>query len=158
LFATSLLAALAAGCGTSGGNRSPDAFVPPVETARSALEASLRAWRGGHPAGPAEASGTRVEVWDSERDPARPLKSFEILGPVDADRARGFAVRLAFDGPPEEEVVRYLVLGQDPLWVFRQEDYERISHWEHKMEEVDEAEDVSPAADAEAPAEPVHHP
>jgi hypothetical protein len=30
-------------------------------------------------------------------------------------------------------LVRYNVLGRDPIWVFRLEDYEMISHWEHPM-------------------------
>ena len=50
-----------------------------------------------------------------------------------SDETRAFAVRLSLENPPEVQVVRYLVVGNDPLWVFRQEDYEMISHWEHPM-------------------------
>lgn len=49
-------------------------------------------------------------------------------------KARPFAVRLVLDKPSETVATRYLVMGQDPLWVFRQEDFERMLHWEHKMD------------------------
>jgi hypothetical protein len=49
-------------------------------------------------------------------------------------KARPFAVRLILGEPREIVATRYLVLGLDPLWVFRQEDFERMLHWEHKMD------------------------
>jgi hypothetical protein len=108
-------------------------YVPSPELAAAALDASLRAWRDGQPAGPVRAQGRSVEVSDSERLSGRRLKAYAILGPIGLEGPRGFAVRLALDAPPEESTVRYLVVGLDPIWVFRQEDYERISHWEHKV-------------------------
>jgi hypothetical protein len=72
-----------------------------------------------------------------------PTVGFEVLGPIDLGVGRGFTVRLDLapeqEGQPAEQVVRYVVFGVDPLWVFRLEDYERISHWEHAMDpDVDE--------------------
>ena len=34
------------------------------------------------------------------------------------------------DHPREERRARYVVLGQAPMWVFRYEDYEMMTHWE----------------------------
>jgi hypothetical protein len=135
----------------------PEAFVPTPELARAALSASLQSWRDGRPRGPvtvnAPALAVTVEVSDSYRSPDRPLQAFEILGPVGTSDVRGFAVRLSFDNPREEQVVRYLVVGKNPLWVFRQEDYERISHWEHKIKE-DEEPAIPPSP---PPKSPPHH-
>ncbi len=41
-------------------------------------------------------------------------------------------------------MVRFLVVGIDPILVFRQEDYELISHWEHKMDPGDEKTAATP--------------
>jgi hypothetical protein len=126
------------------------AYVPEPELARSALSASLRAWRDGHPAGPASVAGVAVEVSDSGRDPARPLREFHILGPIGTDQRRCFAVRLSFDDPADERTERYLVMGRNPIWVFRQDDYDRISHWEHKMEDEAREDDDAPDSTHEA--------
>lgn len=143
-----LALSLFAGCEPSGPRPAPDAFVPAPELARSALAASLQAWRDGRPTGPASVAGVAVEVSDSGRDPARPLRGFTILGPIGADDRRCFAVRLTFDDPAGERTERYLVMGRNPIWVFRQDDYDRISHWEHEVE--DEAEEDAPDATSEA--------
>lgn len=132
-----------AGCRGSGAG-GPERYIPTPEQARSALVAVLRSWREGRPAGTIRIDGATVEVSDSYRSPDRPLKSFEVLGPVGSANARGFAVKLGLANPIEEQVVRYLVVGKNPLWVFRLEDYERISHWEHKMEQEDADEDADP--------------
>lgn len=150
-----VLALVGAGCGGPGAASPGDAFTPSPGLARAALDASLAAWKAGRPAGPATAMGTRVEVSDSDRRPDRPPTDYEILGPIGAEGdPRGFAVRLTFADPPEQAVVRYLVIGRDPVWVFRREDYDRISHWEHRMDpEADEAE-APPAQDHPTPDRP----
>jgi hypothetical protein len=75
------------------------------------------------------------------------LLSYEIVGPLmTIGKARPFAVRLDLGAPPETVSARYLVIGQDPLWVFRQEDFERMLHWEHKMD--GEAASARPAPSA----------
>jgi hypothetical protein len=114
-------------------------MVPSTEQARSALSAALQAWQEGHLGHSIAATNPQVEVVDTYRKLGRPLRKFEILGAVEAERFRCFAVRLSIDDPPEEQVVRYVVFGKVPIWIFRQEDLERTSHWEHKMEETDPA-------------------
>jgi hypothetical protein len=130
-----------AGCGA--GDAPRDRFTPTTEVARSVLQASLDDWRAGHLRGPVRLGAPRIEVSDSYRRSERSLRAFEILGPVGVDERPCFAVRLTLDNPGEDQVVRYLVVGHDPYWVFRWEDYERISHWEHKMED-DEASETPP--------------
>jgi hypothetical protein len=75
------------------------------------------------------------------------LEDFEILGEVPGATARCFAVRLKLREPVGDEKVRYAVFGIDPLWVFRQEDLEMLSHWEHPMPPEEPV--SSPAAEQE---------
>lgn len=125
------------GCSAGPDPGSGGAMVAPeVGAARSALVASLDAWKAGR-RDPREliGSGPAVGVVDSTRRD-RPLVGYEVVGPLllsAGEVARPFAVRLVLGGPREEVSTRYVVAGRDPLWVFLREDYDRILHWEHKM-------------------------
>jgi hypothetical protein len=116
-----------AGCGGR-----PDAtrYVPAEAVAREALEAGLRAWQDGQPPGRVAGSSPAIEVVDTLRRPGQRLASFEILGEVPGNGPRCFAVRLALANPGEIVTERFCVLGIDPLWIFRQEEYEMFLHWE----------------------------
>lgn len=126
-----------------GGCRSrPEGFeryVPAPGPARAAVAAVLDAWREGQPLGEGVGPRGDVHVVDNQRRAGQKLARYEILGEVSADHARAFAVRLILTGPDEEKVVRLLAVGLDPLWVFRQEDFEMIAHWMHPMDEASEA-------------------
>ncbi len=74
-----------------------------------------------------------VQFVDRRRKPHQRLLSFQILGQTDIENARQFTVRLNLEGEESPELVKYNVLGRDPVWVFRLDDYEMISHWEHDM-------------------------
>jgi hypothetical protein len=117
--------------GGCGGQPKPvegyERFIPEPAIARKTLAAMLDEWRDGR-------DPTTVNVVDKHRLPGQRLVRHEILGEVATDGARGFAVRLTLENPNEEPVVRYFVIGVDPIWVFRQEDFELISHWMHPME------------------------
>ena len=129
-----LAASFAAGCG-GGGWGSADLAPPDVRSSTAALVTSLDAWKGDRRAsGVLIGSKPSVGVVDSLRT-ERPLLGYEIVGPLMVvEKARPFAVRLDLDSPRETVETRYLILGRDPLWVFRQEDFERMLHWEHKMD------------------------
>ncbi|ODT97204.1 MAG: hypothetical protein ABS79_07610 [Planctomycetes bacterium SCN 63-9] len=124
---------------------------PPTELARSSLASALDAWKAGRPAGgKLIGSNPGVGVVDTLQA-ERPLVDYEIVGALFAlPEARPFAVRLTLDSPREILSARYVVLGRDPIWVFRQEDYELILHWEHKMS-PEEAEGVAPQSQAPGP-------
>lgn len=72
---------------------------------------------------------------DQHRKPGQKLVAYEVLGDVEVENARQFAARLELSGETEPALVRYNVFGINPTWVFRLEDYELISHWEHKMDD-----------------------
>ena len=93
----------------------------------------LDEWRDGKD----EKTGATVNVVDKGRKPGQRLVRSEVLGEVAAETGRGFAVRLHFEDPEAEVVDRYIVIGTGPVWIFRQHDYEMISHWMHPMEDKD---------------------
>jgi len=126
------LAALAVCCGCT---RAPDAnrYIPSSELARAALEAALSDWQAGLPCGPIDRLKVKVESIDNQRKKDQKLASFEILGEVTQPGVRCFAVRLEFENTQEPSKVRYVVLGIDPLFVYRQEDFELLNRWDHVM-------------------------
>jgi hypothetical protein len=125
-FASVLLAIISVGCGGQSSSR----YFPAEPIARRALETALTAWQDGQGPGQADTGPPVIQVVDTHRRPGQTLESYEILGEVMADGPRCYTVRLSLDNPSEEQKVRFVVLGIDPLWVFRQEEFEMILHWE----------------------------
>jgi hypothetical protein len=127
-----LVASCALGCD---GPNEAGRFVPPEDVAQDALAAVLTAWQRGDAASLALDDKTAIQAVDQHRRPGQTLEAFEIVGEVAGDGGRWFEVELRLDDPPATEQVRYVVVGVNPLWVFRQIDYELLSHWDHPMPE-----------------------
>jgi hypothetical protein len=123
-----VLLALWAG-GGCGRNKS---YIPPAATAREALEAALTAWQNGEAMGKIDTISPPVQVVDTSYwFKGRKLAGYEILDEEARDDGnRGFSVRLQLEQPQDAPVVRYVVVGRSPLWVYRQEDFERLGNWE----------------------------
>ena len=136
------LLAVAVGCSERGPRA--EEFVPAEAVARAALDASLRAWMQGEASSPVVGADPPVEVADGLRTKGRTLVRYEILGPVPADAPRCFAVRLTLGNPTQELRERYVVLGLNPLWVWRHDDYVMLTHWDHTMT-ADPAKKTGPA-------------
>jgi hypothetical protein len=118
----------------------PSRYYPSEDKARQAVEAALAAWQQGSPAG--EVPGTSnptIATVDTHRSPTQRLKSFAILGAVPGDGPRVFTVKLVLENPAAEAKARFVVVGLDPIWVFRQEDYDMLVHWDHPMKKDGEA-------------------
>jgi hypothetical protein len=94
-----------------------------------------------------------VHVTDTFRKPGETLVDYRILGEVPSERKRCYAVELRY-APERAERTRFLVVGIDPLWVFRQEDAELLAHWEHNMETPEAAAEAAAQSDAAAPSLP----
>src|SRR5437868_6284357 len=126
LFVGGLL--LLAGCSRPG--KKVEDYTPPADNAKQALEAALNYWKAGNPPGTVPDTKPPVEVEDAKWKAApKQLRDFEILGederPTDAV-PRYFKVKLTMiSGPPQE--VRYVVFGIDPLHVYREQDYDKLS-------------------------------
>ena len=139
VFGWLVVASLATGCGSSK-HDALELSPPDLEASKAALVASLDAWRANQRAsGVTIGSAPAIGIVDAMRA-ERTLLEYEVVGPLMiVDKGRPFAVRLTLDGPRETITARYVVIGRDPLWVFRQEDLDRVLHWEHKMDPEAEA-------------------
>ena len=116
-------------------------FLPSVVQAEAALTQSLEAWHAGMPAGEISGSKPAVHVTDNPSQRHRSLDSFKILGETAGRSGRTFAVELNLKQPDEKIRAEYIIVGIDPLWVFRREDYELLMHWDHRMPSLPETTD-----------------
>ena len=141
-------AALCCGC-----SRAPDPnrFVPATELARAALEAVLVDWQAGLAVGRIDRLSVKIEPIDNQRKKGQELARFEILGEVPHAGVRCFAVRLRYHNTAVDDRVRYVVLGIDPLFVYRQEDFDLLNHWDHMMPQEETPQEKAPQIDAESP-------
>jgi hypothetical protein len=122
---------LGSGCGEP--QWTNDRYVPRAPVAEQSVVAALTAWQNGQGPGAVAGVTPAVQVIDSHRKPEQRLESFQILGEVPGEGPRCFAVSLKLANPPEERNAKYVVVGIDPLWVFHEEDYAMLAHWEHPM-------------------------
>lgn len=107
-------------------------YTPAPESCRQALSAALDAWKRGEP--PGRIDGTpAVQVADTLRQTGQKLQDYEILGEVGGDQGRQFSVRCVLTNPVAEEKIDFIVIGIDPIWIMRKEEYDMVTHWEHKM-------------------------
>jgi hypothetical protein len=120
---------LAAGCGSRARE-----YTPAPQTARLSLEAALNAWSKGEPPGTVEGT-PKIQVVDTTRLREQTLESFAVLSETSlAAKGRCYVVSLKLANPPADMRARYVVVGIDPIWIFRKEDYDKLAHWEHPME------------------------
>ena len=113
-------------------------FVPAPHVARQALVEALDAWKNGEPSGPVANTTPQVHITDSLRKATQRLVAYTILGEKSSGHGRAYMVELSLDSPVEKLKVEYIIVGIDPLWVFRREDYELLMHWDHHMPPVPE--------------------
>lgn len=114
-------------------------YMPEWSEAKSALQSALSAWRDANPPLPDSLSSSSVQFIDRHRRPDQRLLAYEVLGQTDIENARQFTVRLTLEGEESPQLVRYNAFGRQPVWVYRLEDYELISHWECKMDDPEAA-------------------
>src|SRR5437870_5175278 len=112
-------------CGCGGSNRSELDILPSADQARAALEKVLTAWKDGQKIGKVQGDSQSIEVVERVWQSGGKLAAFEIVRAEDKPGPRWFAVKLTLVGSSAPQEVRYAVLGLDPLWVFREEDYLR---------------------------------
>jgi hypothetical protein len=122
------------GCDWRGGVPATPGFVPTWAEARHALELSLSTWRDAKSPLPGSFDIPAVQFVDQLRRPNQRLLSFQILRQTEIENARQFTVKLNLEGDESPQLVKYNVLGRQPVWVFRLENYEMTAHWEHNMD------------------------
>lgn len=112
---------LCAGCGAGAG-----AYTPPGETARQAVTATLDSWKAGGMPGKIEPAPAPTQAVDSTWQNGQKLESYSIVDEQPEEPAKRFTVKLKLKGAKAETEAAYMVLGRDPVWVYRQEDYDRM--------------------------------
>jgi hypothetical protein len=115
---------LLTGCKDGGGEAK---FIPAESNAREALEAALKKWQDGEPQ-PAEfpLGKVKVQVVDQVWAGGLKLQGFEIVGEEPASGGpRVFDVKLKT--PKGEQATKYYVVGIDPLWVYGESDYKKMT-------------------------------
>ncbi len=120
-------------------------YTPSLAVAESAVRSGLETWKSGQPPGEVAGTSPVIHVTDAGRKPGQVLDDFQILGEVRGSAGRTIAVTLHLSNPSEVIKTRYIVVGIDPLWVFRQEDYELLMHWDHHMPTTEEPKTQSDA-------------
>lgn len=117
-----VLAGLAAGCKDEVKN-----YTPSESNARAALETALTQWRDGQ-AKPAEfpLGKVKVKVADQNWEAGQKLQGFEIVGDDGATTGpRAFTVKLKT--PKGEQSTKYYVFGIDPLQIYSEPDYKKLT-------------------------------
>jgi hypothetical protein len=119
-----MLAGLMLACSLGCMQRSQEEFRASPENARRALETALTAWRDGQPVGEIRGGPVTIQAVDSRWKAGKKLEQFEILSEEAGQTAvTVFSVRLKLKGAATPEMLRYMVVGRDPLWVYREEDF-----------------------------------
>jgi hypothetical protein len=111
----------------------PRGRLPDARVARRAVERSLEGWRDSPPLDLTTPKVRPVLFVDQQRRPGRRLLDFAILGESEAEGCRRFRVRLSLADPDELVLAAYYVFGEDPIWVYRSEDFDMIMHMDKSM-------------------------
>ena len=141
---TLLIAVVVTGCN----QRAKQDYTPSPERCRECLARALQGWQTGEVPG-ATVGAPQVQLADSQRKSGQRLIQFEILGEQPSEDGRRFSAHLKLGNPAAEETVSYVVLGIDPIWVIRLEDYELMTHWDHRMDPPAPPLSETPSVEAE---------
>jgi hypothetical protein len=122
---SALLALACGGCTGAGTER----YIPDEKAARTALETALSAWKNGEPYGRIASVSPPVQVLDTQWQAGQKLAGFQVLKEEQekGNGPRWFTVRLTMQKPAGEVTVRYIVFGNSPLYVYREQDYKKTS-------------------------------
>ena len=114
---------LSIGCGGSPEKK----YIPKAVTARRALGAALQHWKSGEKHGPVADFDVPVNVFDARWQNGKKLESYEILDEIPSDGPKIFLVKMKLDEDKEEKEVKYFIVGNNPLLIFREQDYNKAS-------------------------------
>jgi hypothetical protein len=121
-LAAALTLALMPGCSSS-----TRAYTPNAATAREAIDAALAAWQKGGKADQLATGAAAVHFVDHQWDSGQTLEGYQILEEnlPGAETEKRYAVTLKLKKPVGEKRVEYIAVGRSPMWIFRDEDYEK---------------------------------
>lgn len=100
-------------------------YYPAADSAREALDVALEKWKSGTTHGTIKDSHVAIDVYDMRWQSGKKLESYEILREEKSEGPRIFTVKMKLNDDKEENEVQYVIVGIDPLNVFRAQDYKR---------------------------------
>ena len=104
--------------------------LPDPEVARRAVECSLGSWQLSPDLATTSSPKSSIVFVDQQRRQGQRLRAYSLLGESESEGCRRFHVKLTLTDPEESKLVAYNVFGEDPIWVYRSEDFDMIMHWE----------------------------
>jgi hypothetical protein len=125
-LALSLIVTVAlAGCG---GGSAP---LPSTVAVRQALQASLDAWKAGKPASSLSESKPSIEFVDFEWKAGKVLSEYTLGEETPGQGTQTVAATLTLKGDPAARKVQYMVLGLEPIRIYRDEDFNRAMNMDN---------------------------
>lgn len=115
-------------CGTEG----PPG--PSDSDAKRALEAALNAWKEGKPCGEIPGITPPTRVVDCAWSAGEKLGDFAIVGEPEGGAPgapRTYRTKLTMTKPPGEREVAYVLMGADPLIIYREDDFQRAMNMDN---------------------------
>ncbi len=112
------------------GCSNPGAPVTPMSLAREALVRGLEAWKAGAPPSSLATATPRIDFIDFEWAAKRKLTDFAVKGDGTGQGTQTFEVTLTLAGQPARDV-KYLILGTDPVQVYRDQDFDRAMNMDN---------------------------
>ena len=122
-----LLIALAILAGCGGGS----APLPSRDSARQALRTSLDAWKAGRPPSSLAGEKPSIEIVDFEWNARKVLADYSLGQEASGQGVQALSASLTIKGEPGPKEVKYMVLGLDPMRIFRDEDYNRAMNMDN---------------------------
>jgi hypothetical protein len=119
--------ALAALAGCGGGS----APLPSTDTARQSLKAALDAWKAGKPPSSLVAEKPSIEPVDFEWKAGKVLADYSIGEQTSGQGSQDFSASITIKGEPGPKEVKYMVLGLDPVRIFRDQDYNQAMNMDN---------------------------
>jgi hypothetical protein len=116
-------ATFAAGCGIEGKSGAP---MPTGTEARQALEKALDTWKAGKSPASIADQAPKIDVVDYQWKAGDVLESYSIVAEKQGEGNKTFGVKLTLKKPPGSKDVEYMILGKDPVRIYRDEDFTRM--------------------------------
>jgi hypothetical protein len=113
-----------AGCGPR------DAPLPTATQAREAVQVALDGWKNGRDPESLKTANPPVSPVDSDWKAGKKLVDFAIGAEETVQGTKAFSVKLTL-APNEVKDTRYMVLGQNPFQIYREEDFQRMLNMEN---------------------------
>jgi hypothetical protein len=102
--------------------------MPPESRSRDALQLVLTAWKDGKTAKQIGETKPVISAFDARWRAGDKLEDFQIESvQAEAGKPVWFNVSLKMKAPSKLVKAKYVVIGIDPIMVYREEDYNKLS-------------------------------